>query len=432
MKKTAAAALTVLCFSLNVAADARKLYLEKCEEAALSFSHKIKSLEYAFKSAQSAADSQKTFNYPSIVLEGNLKYMSEVPQLNNIKLGDNWNYSIGPAIYWAAFDGNVRNKNYLSFAKLAQAKKHELDYQKRETVLSVRIAYFKLVSSLKTLNLLKRQLSLAVSQNNDVQNSVRAGAAAKLDMVISGTEVLKKRKQINEIQLLITDNIKELNDLTGGIILFDFKDFDYADNRKKLSAYEEPKDLLDKFSAYKNAEFDEKNPSILSLETLSRYYEILAESAINSNYPVINLFAKTSMDYPNGPAAESYNQNAAGVSFSVPVYQFGRNKKAFLDRKYAGLSYEEKKLELIEELGRLFEYSKYTVKILEAQKELNAEIERQTKEAAELMYKSYKAGESKFLDVETMNLRVAESQTNEVNTYADLLIQLAVLAFLAQ
>lgn len=430
MRKLLILLLSFLFLSVNVfAAEKISVSLKSCETAALSNSHKIKSLEYDVQAAQSAAESQKTFNYPSLVLEGSLKYVTNVQELNNMKLGDNWNYSAGPAIYWTAFDGNVRKKNHKSFVKAAEAKQQELEYNKREILLSLRTAYFRLISALKNVDLLNQQLNLSISQNKDVKNSLRAGASTKLDGVISDADVLRKQKQIKEAQLLVIDSIREVNDITGGIIGFDL-DESFSGNWNDFFAYDEPKDVLKEFEKYKKAEFDADNPSVLSLELLAQYYEIISESVINSNYPVINLYAKSTIDYPNGPVIESYNQNTAGGSFSMPLYQFGKNKKSSHEKKYTGMSYEEQKQDMLEQLSRLFEYSKNKVKVLEAQKELNVNIVSKNEEAAHLMYQSYKAGESKFLDVETMNLRVIESQTNEVNTYADLLIQLAVLASL--
>lgn len=431
MKKLLILTFGLLFMSLNAfAAEKISISLEKCEEAALNNSHKIKSLEYELKAARSAADSQKTSNYPFLVLEGSMRYVTNVQELNNIKLGDNWNYSVGPAIYWTAFDGNVRNKNYKSFLKAAEAKEQELEYNKREILLSVRTSYFKLISALKNIDLLNQQLNLSISQNKDVRNSIRGGASTKLDGVISDADVLNKQKQIKEAQILLIDGIKEVNDITGGIIAFDMNDHSFDNNWNDIFSYAEPKEVLKEFEKYKNSEFDKNNPSVLSLEMLSQYYAILSESLINSNYPIINLYAKSTIDYPNGPVIESYNRNTVGGSFSVPLYQFGKNKKSSLGKKYTGMSYEEQKQDLIEQLSRLFDYSKDKIKILEAQKELNVNVVVKNKEAAHLMYQSYKAGESKFLDVETMNLKVIESQTNEVNIYAGLLIQLAVLASL--
>jgi len=432
MKRILQALLCLALLSTATAVQAAdRISLSDCETAALNYSRRIKALANEVKSAESAAESAKTATYPSLVLEANVKYITALPKFFGMEFGDNWNYSAGPALYWTAFDGNVKRKNYESMEKLAQSKKFELEYEKKQLILNVRQAYFMLISSLATLDLLNQQLALAQAQNRDVRKGIEHGIKNKLDGVLSDSDVLQRQSQIKSAQISVTDCIKILNDLTGNAVSFDFEKYASQNSWKELFDFDSLKDLLDKFLAYLSASFDENNSSAASLEMMSKYYETLAGADINSNYPVINIYAKSTMDHPNGPLVETFNQNTAGASFSMPLYQFGRNKKAAESGRYSAASYEEQKLEVIENMRRLFDSSKKKIAILAAQKDLSADVVDRTKTAAELMFSSYMAGESRFLDVENLNVKVLEAKTSEINIYAQMLTQLAIIASLS-
>ena len=422
-----------LCLALcsSAAAAAEKISLSDCETAALNYSRRIKSLANDVKSAENAAESAKTANYPSLVLEANLKYITALPKVFGIEFGDNWNYSAGPAVYWTAFDGNVKRKNYESMEKLARSKKLALEYEKKQLILSVRQAYFMLISSLAALDLLNQQLALAQAQDKDVRKGIEHGIKNKLDGVLSDSDVLQRQSQIKSAQISVADCIKTLNDLTGDAVFFDFDKYASQNSWAGLFGFDSLQDLLDKFLGYRSANFDAGNPSAASLEMMSKYYETLAGADINSNYPVINIFAKSTMDHPNGPIVETFNQNTAGATFSMPLYQFGRNKKAAESGRYSAASYDEQKLEVIENLQRLFDFAKKKVALLAAQKDLSADVVDRTKTAAELMFRSYMAGESRFLDVENLNVKALEAKTAEINIYAQMLTQLAIIASLS-
>jgi outer membrane protein TolC len=277
------------------------------------------------------------------------------------------------------------------------------------------------------LELFNEQLDLAVSQNLEIKRSVHAGARSGLDMALSDAEVLRRKKQISVGQIAVIEAIENINVLTDGLInIVDGDDGKYK-MENDLAALEQSQDLLDRFIKNAALNFDEKNPSFLSLELLSQSYEFLAKAQGALNYPQINVFAKSSLDYPNGPVLESVHQNKAGADFSMPIYQAKGNRNLKNQYKNLAASNKEKAAQARADLKRQFHYLKEKTRLLLSQIELNKEIVVKNKNAAEIVRKSYQAGNAKFLDVLDMDLRVLQAQADEALAISQVLIHLALL-----
>jgi len=427
IKKFRAFFVCLIClYPLASVFGAQKITLAECERRSVETSPSLKSAENDFKAAEAAAEASKTNLFPVLSLEGNIRYASEVPELHmtlptgkiDKKLGDNLNYSAGFALRWNLFDGNVQKNNYEAAKKFADSKKAVFDYEKKKTLMETRIAYFNLISAASNVKFIDEQLELSMSQNKDIKKGVQLGSKSRLDEIMSDNEVLIKQKQKNAAKIALIEASDNLNSLAGNII---------NNSEIDLNAFDSPETLLQIFSKNTDSEFDAQNPRLLSLDMLEQYYDFISKSYENMSFPRVNIFASSSYDYPDGPNLKSVWQNIAGADFSMPVYQFGKNSKISQQNKYASSSAENKKQELYDDLKRLFYRSKQKAAILYSQIELNKIIISQSKIAADMTYKSYISGNLKYFDVQYMNLKVLEAESNETDFYAGLLTELAIL-----
>ncbi|MDR1695719.1 MAG: TolC family protein [Endomicrobium sp.] len=428
IKMSRAVLICFIClYPLAGVCGAQKITLAGCEKRALETSHSVKSAENEFKAAKAVADASKTNLLPALLLEGRAYYVTAVPELDvtlpgigriEKRLGDNLNYSAGLALRWNLFDGNAQRNSHEAAKKAAESKKAVYDYEKKKALTDARIAYFNLITAAANLKLIDEQLVLAVSQNGDIKKGALLGSKSKLDEVMSGNEVLIRQKQKNAAEILLMEAADKLNSLTGNII---------ENYEAGLNAFDSPETLLQAFSKNMDSDFDDKNPQLVSLDMLEQYYGLAADSYKNMNFPRVNIFASSTYDYPDGPNLEPVWQNRAGADFSMPVYQFGKNSKAAKQHEFTALSVESRKQKLYDDLKRLFNRSKQKARILYSQIDLSKNLVSQSQTAADMTYKSYISGNSKYLDVQYMNLKVLEAKSNETDFYAGLLTELTIL-----
>ncbi|MDR3049811.1 MAG: TolC family protein [Elusimicrobiota bacterium] len=425
--------LFLLCLFLQTYVFANQnVSLIDCEKAALNYSHNLKALSNDYEASISAAEAYKTMFYPSLMLEGSAKYIDEIPKLNAIKMGDNLNYSAGIAVYWTFFDAGVRSKNYESLSNAALAQKQQLLSEKNKLLLEVRITYFKTVGAFLVLKLLNEQLLVSIAQNNDIKSGLKYGTKTKIDEALSDIDALNKTKQVKAAQIALMENIMNLNYLTGGIIKEDILKIVSENDGAQILNFDDSANLLKDYQKFLRLSFDENSPQILSFDFLSKAAQLLADAQSNEIFPLINISAKTSFDYPNGAAIETINQNTAAISMSAPIYQFSKSQKLSRQNNLRAQSYIFTKEEIIAELKKLFEFSKQKTTYLLEQRSLNADIISRAKTAAELMYKSYLSGNARFLEVDALNVMVMQAQADEINTDIEILIQLAIIRSLSK
>ncbi|MBU2575463.1 MAG: TolC family protein [Elusimicrobia bacterium] len=120
--------------------------LKAAEEGALAASNQYKSATLAAEAAGAAAAAAASPLYPRLALEGGLRYNAVVTELElgpvTRRLGDNWNYTLGPSAYYTLFDGGALRGAYGAAGKNAAARKAEAGQVRRQTVFKARAAYF--------------------------------------------------------------------------------------------------------------------------------------------------------------------------------------------------------------------------------------------------------------------------------------------------
>src|SRR5574344_3137376 len=94
----------IMLFWQNAYGADLTINLSDAEKNCLLNSNKYLSAVSEYKSAAASADSFKSSLYPKIYLEGALKYTDTITEIKTLmlskKMGDNWNYTLGPTLYY--------------------------------------------------------------------------------------------------------------------------------------------------------------------------------------------------------------------------------------------------------------------------------------------------------------------------------------------
>ena len=162
----------------------------------------LKASQESRSAAESQAQASRALLYPRLTFDGTYFYQTQIPQLNigsllgnpnfpPLSFGANSNYSIGPSLYHTLFDaGQISTDNAKSFETVAKARDADFKAYGYQLQLTVRMAYFRVQLNLKDLILTVDSLKLSETQDRDIQNRFKAGAASRLDAVNSRREVL--------------------------------------------------------------------------------------------------------------------------------------------------------------------------------------------------------------------------------------------------
>jgi outer membrane protein TolC len=425
-----------------------KLRLADQEAQAKSTSARLAAAEHDAAAASFRAKAQGAQLYPRFALEGSYRYISEVPALPlpvpgglMEKLGDNNNYSIGPAAYWTLWDGgNIRNAYYSALAA-ARAKAYDADGTSRQIELSVRSAYFQLALAGEQVVLYADALRLSQNQYNDIRVQAKAGNKSRKDALSAHQDVLARQKQLSQAQADMALSLRDLSALTGvtyggsccipvdaralgilpqGIVL------------PTVSVGTEPLDaLLARFMPYRSARVWENHPNLASLTQLAASARLAAASARENLWPKVQVSAKSSIDYPNGPIIESINQNSFGATLNWPLFEAGASR----DR--ANDSREQERAALLrrdqQETDFQRDWDKTTDQLvnLAEQRRLSEEAAAESDELARITFTSYQSGAVTYIEVQDANYRALEAKIQLARTKVQMLMNLAVLASLA-
>lgn len=439
----------LLGLSARAAAGDIELTLASVESSALAGSNVFKSASGEAEVAAASARSARSALYPKVVLEGQLKYLEVVPSITMPAalggprpMGDNWNYRAGPAAYWTVFDHGAVKNYYESLKSAAKSKAVEAEHARRRVLFEARTAYFRLRLALEKVYLIGDNLQLALAQLKDISLSVKAGSRSRLDELMASQEVLARRRDLLKARNDISDALRDLSFITGAAQ--DPRPQAPLDARMKGKNYGEIEPagdyitadtlegLLSRFIAYCASVPDTEGPSIKAFEELAAAYRAASAGAGAERGLKLQINAKSSLDYPNGPNLYSFNQNSAGLSLSLPLFE---GEKSSLKARESSLKADaalERSVEARNTAERDFYKARDAFLLLDARQKINIEAVDTALEAAELTYGAYKAGGATYLEVENANLSVLSAKTTSASATAEMLYQLAVMASLAK
>lgn len=425
------------------------LTLSDTENGALYSSARLKAAELELDAIVSRADSQRSLILPRVSFDAYYRYVTRVPELTlpvpgavPRQLSDNKSYSAGPAISWTAWDRNSGGKSWLSARELSKSKLEEIKAIKLRLLLSARAAYFQVQLALEQVRLLGDSLKLAQAQYEDIKEGYDAGTKSRIDMLSAHQEALTRKKQFLQARTESAAALRDLFALTGlgnGInAAFPLDDTTAAAPprgtepptiRLTLDRIEKSMSALE--PVLKSGP-DMAHPGLETLSRLAQSLKLLSESLSAGLYPKIQLSARTGIDYPNGPDFAAFNQNAFGVTASFPLFEAGKSRSLAREQGKQAEAAEKKMEQFKTELLRDWDKAMDQVSSLKLQRGINAEISAETEELSRLIYSSYAAGRSTFLEVQNSNLRALEAKVQSVRTDIQILIQLAILTDIAK
>lgn len=414
--------------------------LQFAEESAMAASNQYKSALLSAEAAEAAAKAASSPLYPRFALEGGLRYNSEVTEMKigliRRPLGDNWNYTFGPSAYYTLFDGGSLRNFYEAAGKNAAARKAEAEQIRRQTVLRARAAYFQMRLALEKVYLIGENLQLALSQLKDMELSVKAGTRSRLDGIRARQETTARRRDLLRARSELSSALRELAftagfELNGDVSLpLDARmaGRDYGGEAGgvyvKADMYG---DMFGRMAGAATLLADPSPPSADALENAAAAFRLSAEAYRAEWQPRLNLWARSSVDYPNGPNLYSFTQNSASLSLSLPLFESGRSEEKRREGELSAKAALERRDEVLRAAGKDFYQARDAYRALLAEQTLNIGAVEEAEEAARLAYEAYKTGSGTWLEVESANLKILQARTIAASTNAGILLKLALL-----
>lgn len=409
-----------------------QLSLPEIEIQALENSFTKKAVNAEYDSVVNKIDSQNSLRYPKITLEGNYKYISEVPTLSfpggaKTAFGDNTNYSIGPVLTWTLWDfGSIKN-SIKGSESLLKSKEAEKNFSNRQILLNARLAYFRVQLRIEQQKMVSDSLKLAESQHRDIQNRISAGLSNRIDLLSAHKEVLNLKIQSRQIQSDLSTDLRDLYALIGRNDSFD----------PKLQVKVDPlESSLSSLSKYGENGLEQENlnqhPLIKMHTANAEASRLSAESFKANKLPKVALFAKSSIDYPNGPILENVHQNAIGLTLSMPLFESSKSSNEALEKQNLAIASENRREEARTNLVRDWHKANDQLQGLKEKVLIFKTSVDESAERAKLVYSSYRVGRSSFLEVQSANLHALEAKVQSTTNNVQILIQLAYLASIAE
>lgn len=417
--------------------------LADAEQAALAHSPILKGAESDLASAQAQIDVQLSALIPRLTLDGSYQYQTEVPDVSlspgapPFQFGSHNNYSIGPTLLYTLWDGGGLLKSWRSQKALASSQDAQRELVRRQVRLMTRLDYFQVQLSLEQERSLIDSLRLAQAQYGDIAKRFRAGAASRIDWLSAHQQVLDRRRDLRSAQADLAAALRTLFAQTG-----QYHEADVSapiDARVEVPLPEgvstptvsvelEPQTSVEsKLEAAAAAPVDESYPQLLVDLRQAQSQDLAADSIAAGSWPKLQLSFKSDYIYPNLPLLASTWQNTAGVSASMPLFEFGRTKHQAQAQRALADSSRHRREEAYDELVRDWHKARDQFAALREEEGLDRESVDENSEIARLRYSSYRDGGSTILDVETADLNSVQSRITAARTRTQALIQLATL-----
>jgi outer membrane protein len=375
---------------------------------------------------------QHSLIYPKISLEGSYKYVSEIPTLRfpggmKTAFGDNTNYSIGPVLSWTLWDFGSTQNGIKGFDALIKSKEAEKDLSNRLILLNSRLAYFRVQLRIEQKKMIADSLKLAESQYRDIQNRMSAGSSNRIDLLSAHKEVLNLKIQFRQVE---SDLSAELRDLYALIGRNDFFELNQQINIAPLES------SLATLTKYGRGEFNQNSINqhpLIKMHTANALASRLSAEGLNANkLPKLSLFAKSSIDYPNGPILENIHQNIIGLTISMPLFEGGKSTNEALEKTNQAIANENRREEVRLNLVRDWKKANDQLISLKEKQKIYKISVNESEERAKLVYSSYRFGRSSFLEVQSSNLQALETKVQSTTNDVQILIQLAYLASISE
>ena len=419
-----------------------KITLHDAEIEVIKGSNLLKSSISEEEASDFHRKSQFAALLPRLSVEGSYQYITTVPEmaignLPPIRLTTNSMYSVGPVLRYTLWDSFSAKKGYDSVSKLAEARVEDRKNTELQLLLSTRISYVQVQLASEELRLVNNSLSLARAQNRDISTRFKSGAASRLDSVTSERTVLNYELQFKQRQTNLSATLKDLlallNDTGKNAMETDLShpgplDVDQVSLVLQLDSLA---DSISNEGQSGNFSFNEDQPQLKSLKLQAEASDLAASGQTAKLFPVIQVSAKTSFDYPNGPIAEQIHQNTLMLGVSLPFYLGDPTWHLASEKRKEAEAERFRGEQLRIDIGRDFRKLQEQLNSLHDQRDLAAKDVKMSEEVANLYYNSYKAGKSNILDVQTANNLALQAKVNAARLDAQMLSQIDTLKALS-
>ena len=318
------------------------LSLAEAEQAALAHSPILKGAASDLQSAQSQVEVQLSQLLPSVTLDGNYQYQTEVPALSllpgapSFQFGTHNGYSVGPELSYTLWDRSGLLNAWRSQKALAGSQEAQRDLVRRQVRLMTRLDYFQVQLSLEQERSLIDSLRLAQAQYRDINSRFRAGASSRIDWLSAHQQLLDRRRDLRSAQADLSAALRTLIAQMGqgqGADLSSPVDAHIGDplpdgvSTPTVRVQLEPLESVEsKLEAAAAAPADQAYPQLLVYSRQADAQRLSAKSIAAGRWPRVQLSLKSEYLYPNLPLVESTWQNTAMVTASLPLLEFGRTK----------------------------------------------------------------------------------------------------------
>lgn len=447
MKGILAVIAVILIMPLLLQAEGAQvveLSYDRMEKLAQENSFKLKSISSQIEGEQAREQELKSQLMPKLNLEGFYRYNTNVPEMRipslglQLEQGANNNYSIGPTVYWTLWDNGGRKMAWRSQQEAVKVKQLERESVARQIDLLCAKTYFQLISDAEQMRNIADALALAEKQYNDILINVKAGAKSRMDQLRSHTQVLSRKRQLEQVKNDFIMDIRELNALTGRI---DLSPAYLPENLKgKITAdpgtiyvVMDPLDpLYKKLSEYAGSDLSLEQPDLAIINELISSASFAAESARAGSWPRITVSVRSSIDYPNGTNKESVNQNSFNAGLSMPIFESGETKARAERFKKQEESAIEQKYQKETDLKKLWEQTQNQITYLTRQDQISETMVREAEELSSIVYKSYLSGWVTYLEVNDADYRLLDTRIQQTRIKVQILMQYAILRSLVK
>jgi outer membrane protein TolC len=442
--------LLAALLSVSASAQTPALTLGLAQTEAAAREHSLSARAAAAEAAAAGDREGEQFAslLPRLTLDGYYRYQTVVPELSlgpgqpARPFGDHRATSIGPTLSWTLWDQGALYQSWRAQKARASSAEAQVRLAERQTLLGARLAYAQAQLAREQVLELSDSLSLADAEDRDIQKRFKAGSASRIDTLSSRQDSLQRRRQFLQAQAEFGAALRELFQLTGlggGLDLA--RPLDARVSNAAAAGLDAPTLLvtLDDLSsvppvlaAAENASLDPAHPALAAYAGQAEAARLTAAGLRAGRGPTVKLTARASYDYPNGPVLESVTQKSVGLTASLPLFEGRQIVQAVDEQKRLASAAESRRNLASEELARDWDKARVALSSLRAQLDVDQRSAADAEELAKLVYLSYRTGSSNYLEVQSANLRALEAKVQTARTRAQILIQLATLAALAQ
>lgn len=388
--------------------------------------------------------SQHSLLFPKLSFEASARYVTEVPMLTlaparEVPFGDHHSYSVGPVLSWTVLDSGATRNNFKSVRASENQKSEEAKNTERQVILLAQLAYFKVMLASAEMSAVADSLQLAQAQYKDIHAKYLTGTTSKADSLSANREVLSLESKFLQSRSDFAQALEDIFSITGDGGQYDLS---LPVTARIQSSTRESASLVVGLDPIETAffEFDEKklmleklsgnHPQIAAYSFQAEAFTRASDSAKSGHLPKIQIFGKTSLDYPNGPNLAQVHQNTVSALLTWSIFESGRVSDEVREKQALAQAANFRKEQAESDMVRDWKKTRDQLAVLGMQRRVHADAVVESEKISKLVYSSYRSGRSNYLEVQSASLRLLEAKIQSTKAEVQTLILLANLSSL--